>query len=151
MNGDVSIGDTDLHVAVNWQEDRAIVAVTGEVDLASAPRLSAALDEVTANLPRSVEVDLSTTSFFACRGLSVLMAAHERLAERGAVLVVRGVSRVVRRVFTATGLDGLLAHDDRDPYCGHRAGRPDAGRVVGPGDGAGGQARPRILVGRLPG
>lgn len=114
MNGDASIGDTNLHVKVTWQEDRAIVAVTGEVDLATAPRLSAALEKVTANSPRGVEVDLSGTAFFACRGLSALMAAQDRLAERGAVLVVHGANHVVRRVFTVTGLHGLLTHHDRD-------------------------------------
>ncbi len=114
MNGDAAIGETHLHVEITWRDERAVVAVTGEVDLASAPRLSAALDEVIANPPPSVEVDLSGISFFSCRGLSVLMEAHQRLAERGAVLIVPGASHIVRRVFTASGLHGLLTHGHRD-------------------------------------
>jgi len=114
MKRETSIGDPVLHVKVVWQEDRVIVAVIGEVDLATAPRLSTALDEVTATLPRSVEVDLSGTSFFACAGLSAVMRAQHRLAESGAALVVRGAVGAVRRVFTATGLHGLLALDERD-------------------------------------
>ena len=113
MNGNATLGDTGLHVKVTWRDDQAIIAVTGEVDLATAPRLSTALAAVTANPPRSVEVDLSGTSFFACRGLSLLMDAHHRLAESGAELVVHGAVGVVRRVFTASGLHGVLAHDGR--------------------------------------
>lgn len=114
MKRDTTIGDPALHVKIMWQEDRVTVAVTGEVDLATAPRLSAALDEITAASPRSVEVDLSGTSFFACAGLSALIRARHRLAERGATLIVHGAIGAVRRVFTATGLHGLLTHANRD-------------------------------------
>jgi hypothetical protein len=44
MKRDTTINNTDLHVKVTWQEDRAIVAVTGEVDIATTPRLRTALD-----------------------------------------------------------------------------------------------------------
>lgn len=115
MKRDTTVGDPVLHVEVRWQGDRVTVAVTGEVDLATAPRLSAALDEVTADPPRSVEVDLSETSFFACAGLSALMRAHHRLAESGGRLVVHGAIGVVRRVFTASGLHGLLTPDRDRP------------------------------------
>jgi anti-sigma B factor antagonist len=114
MTRDTIFGDTDLHVKVAWREDRVIVAVTGEVDVATAPLLSIALDQVTANSSRSVEIDLSGTSFFACRGLSVLTAAHHRLTEKGAALIVRGAVGVVRRAFTASGLHALLTDGDCD-------------------------------------
>ncbi len=114
MTRDTTFGDTDLHVKVMWQEDRVIVAVTGEVDLATTPRLSAVLDGVTAHSPRSVEINLSETSFLACVGLSVLTAAHHQLTEKGAALIVHGTVGVVRRAFTASGLHALLPHGDRD-------------------------------------
>ena len=113
-SGDPALGTADLHFKITWEEDQATIAVSGEVDLATAPRLSAALEKITGHSPRRVEVDLSGTSFFACRGLSVLMATRHRLADRGAELAVHGASRRVRRVFTASGLDGLLSDDDRD-------------------------------------
>jgi hypothetical protein len=59
MTRDTTFSDTDLHLNVTWQEDRVIVAVTGEVDLATTLRLSAVLDEVTAHSPRSIEINLS--------------------------------------------------------------------------------------------
>ncbi len=114
MKRDTTFGDTNLHVKSTWQKDRVIVAVTGEVDLATTPRLSAVLDEVTAHSPRSVEVDLSETSFLACVGLSVLTAAHHQLTEKGAAFIVHGTVGVVRRAFTASGLHALLPHGDRD-------------------------------------
>lgn len=113
MTRDTTFSDTDLHLNVTWQEDRVIVAVTGEVDLATIPRLSAVLDEVTAHSPRSVEINLSETSFLACVGLSALTAAHHQLTEKGAALIVNGAVGVVRRAFAAGGLHGLLTHHDR--------------------------------------
>lgn len=119
---------TALHVKVVWRENRVTVAVTGDVDLATAPGLSTALDEVIATAPRTVEVDLSETSFLACAGLSVLTRAQHRLAERGARLIVHGAVGVVRRVFTATGLHGLLTHDDAPTalWCRRQNGRGQA-------------------------
>ena len=77
MNKNTTINSPDLHVKITWQQDRVSVAVTGEVDLTTATRLSAALNKVIVNSSRSVEVDLSETSFSACSGLSVLTAAHQ--------------------------------------------------------------------------
>ncbi len=114
MTRDTTFGDTDLYIKVTSRENRVIVAVTGEVDLATTPRLSTTLDQITANSSRSVEIDLSGTSFFACRGLSVLTAAHHRLTEKGAALIVHGAVGVVRRAFTASGLHALLTDSDCD-------------------------------------
>jgi anti-anti-sigma factor len=61
-----------------------------------------------------VRIDLSATSFFACRGLSVLMATQHRLAQQGAALVVDGAVGIVRRVFVLNGLSNLLTLDDHN-------------------------------------
>lgn len=114
MNAGMTVGDNDLRVEITWEEGCATVALNGDVDLATAPGLKTILDKITENSPRGVRIDLSGTSFFACRGLSVLMATQHRLAQQGAALVVDGAVGIVRRVFMLNDLSNLLSPDDYD-------------------------------------
>jgi anti-anti-sigma factor len=79
------------------------------VDPATAPALKIILDQIAKNSPREVRIELSAISFFACRGLSVLMATQHRLAQHEAALVVDGAVGIVRRVFILNGLSNLLS------------------------------------------
>jgi anti-anti-sigma factor len=107
-------GDTDLWIKIAWEAGCATIALNGDVDLPTAPALKIILDKITENSPCAVRIDLSATSFFACQGLSVLMATQHRLAQHGAALVVDGAVGIVRRVFILNGLSSLLAPDDHD-------------------------------------
>ncbi|WP_054814485.1 STAS domain-containing protein [Nocardia arizonensis] len=84
----------------------AVLMVTGEVDVASAPRLQAAVEEALREQPPVLVVDLSGVSFFGSAGLSVLLVATET-APAGGLRVV--ASDQVRRPIEVTGLDKLLA------------------------------------------
>jgi anti-sigma B factor antagonist len=92
----------------SMQTEPGRVAVTGELDLAAAPRLAdalASLDEGSG----AVTVDLAETTFVDSRGLATLVAAHHRL---GGHLRVVNVRPEVRRVFEITKLDDVLLRDD---------------------------------------
>jgi anti-anti-sigma factor len=130
MTTSMTVGDNDLLVEITWQEGRATVAVNGDVDLATAPAFKTILDKITENSPCTVRIDLSATSFFACRGLSVLMATHHRLAQQGAALVVDGAVGIVRRVFILNGLSNLLTPDDHDHAAVLRRRQLDNGGAV---------------------
>jgi anti-sigma B factor antagonist len=88
--------------------DRHIVAVTGEIDLFTAPefkqRISAPIDA-----GRSyVIVDLSETTFIDSSSLGVLIGAHRRLKLRGGSLVVVCDNDAIVKTFRITGLDGVF-------------------------------------------
>lgn len=86
-----------LHVEVTRDQHRhvATVFVNGDVDLATADLLSAAVDLALQGSPLRVLVDLSEVSFFSAAGLSVLLNLRER-AERAAIdLVLRAPSPAV--------------------------------------------------------
>ena len=95
-------------------EDRAvddgthIVAVTGEIDLFTAPefkqRVSAPIDAGRS----SVIVDLSETTFIDSSSLGVLIGAHRRLKLRGGSLVVVCDNDAIVKTFRITGLDGVF-------------------------------------------
>jgi len=85
-----------------------VVAVTGEIDLFTAPefkqRMSALID---AGRSRIV-VDLTQTTFIDSSSLGVLIGAHRRLKLRGGALLVVCDSEAIAKTFKITGLDGVF-------------------------------------------
>jgi anti-sigma B factor antagonist len=69
--------------------DAHVVAVTGEIDLFTAP-------------------DLSETTFIDSSSLGVLIGAHRRLKLRGGSLVVVCDNEAIVKTFRITGLDGVF-------------------------------------------
>jgi anti-sigma B factor antagonist len=89
-------------------DDTHVVAVTGEIDLFTAPefkqRVSAPIDAGSSN----VIVDLTTTTFIDSSSLGVLIGAHRRLKLRGGSLVVVCDNDSIVKTFRITGLDGVF-------------------------------------------
>lgn len=81
-----------------------IVAIRGGVDVSTAPLLRAVLDTVVRRRPRRVEVDLSAASHFGAQALAALVETRRRLADRGALLVLRDPSPIARRLLVRTDL-----------------------------------------------
>ena len=88
--------------------DTHVVAVTGEIDLFTAPefkeRVSAPIDAGRT----SVIIDLSETTFIDSSSLGVLIGAHRRLKLRGGLLVVVCDNEAIVKTFRITGLDGVF-------------------------------------------
>jgi anti-sigma B factor antagonist len=87
----------------------AVVAVTGEIDMATAPALEARIDAVLAAGPSIVVLDLADTAFMDSTGLGVVVRAARRLEERSAKLIVRSPQPAVQRVLHITGVERMLA------------------------------------------
>ena len=89
-------------------EGTHVVAVTGEIDLFTAPefkqRVSAPIDAGRSN----VVVDLRATTFIDSSSLGVLIGAHRRLKLRGGALLVVCESEAIAKTFKITGLDGVF-------------------------------------------
>lgn len=96
-------------VSVAQQDGRVLVAVRGELDLATAPQLEEAL------LPRLQEgghalLDLRELEFMDSTGVRVIVAAHLAAQDHGGRLSVVRTSpdSPVGRVLEVSGLDGVL-------------------------------------------
>ena len=89
-------------------DDMHLVAVSGEIDLFTAPefkqRLSAPIDAGRSQLV----VDLSATTFIDSSSLGVLIGAHRRLQLRGGSLVVVCANDAITKTLKITGLDGVF-------------------------------------------
>src|SRR3954447_2372573 len=88
--------------------DTHVVAVTGEIDLFTAPefklRVSAPIDAGRTH----VVIDLTATTFIDSSSLGVLIGAHRRLRRQGGRLVVVCTSDAIAKTFRITGLDSVF-------------------------------------------
>jgi anti-sigma B factor antagonist len=94
-------------VAVQRDEAVATVVVSGELDIATAPQLSAIVAEH--GDARLLVLDLNAFTFIDSTGLRVLIEADRACAGTGSRLVVLAGDGPVRRLLDLCDLDGRLA------------------------------------------
>ena len=93
-------------LTVERYDSVATVVVSGELDLATAPRLSAAVaDHGDAKL---LVLDMNATTFIDSTGVRALLHADRRGLGSGSRLVVVAGDGAVRRLLELCGLDGRL-------------------------------------------
>jgi anti-sigma B factor antagonist len=89
--------------------------VEGEIDVATAPRLIAALNDAVTQAVRSVVIDLSSVGFMDSTGLALLINAHRRLTRQRKGFAVVCPQGPLWRVFELTDmLDTLRVCPDRE-------------------------------------
>ena len=91
----------------------AVVMVTGEVDLSTAPRLrQTILDLLAEDPPQGVRVDLAEVPLLDSTGVFVLVDTYKRAKGRGVGLTVERPQQIVRRVLEICGLLEILTQGD---------------------------------------
>src|ERR1017187_6786696 len=73
----LTLEDPPFSVDVAWTRNTATVAISGEVDVATAPELDDCLVEVVTNRPDWLVVDLAELHFIDCSGAAVLERARD--------------------------------------------------------------------------
>jgi anti-sigma B factor antagonist len=81
-----------------------VIAVFGELDLASAPELEAELERITGADIELLVVDLSDLDFMDSTGLSILVRTHQRLTGEGCEMGLVKGSPQVQRLLDLTGV-----------------------------------------------
>jgi anti-anti-sigma factor len=94
-----------LSVSKQDGDGSMVVRVVGEVDMLTAPELTAYLAGFDG---ADLTVDLSNLSFLDSRGIAALVEAHRRLDELGARLTLRDVPPLARRTLQIAGLETYL-------------------------------------------
>jgi len=89
-------------------EDTHVVAVTGEIDLFTAPEFKQRMSQPIDDGVQRLVVDLSHTTFIDSSSLGVLIGAHRRLKQRNGSLVVVCDNDAIVKTFKITGLDGVF-------------------------------------------
>ena len=65
-----------------WVDRTAVLAVRGDIDTLTAPRLTEKIAAAAAEGPAALIVDLSELEFLASAGITVLVAAHEYITSK---------------------------------------------------------------------
>ena len=120
--------DRELGVVTSVIGDQVVLTVNGDIDLSSAPRLAAALDDAIGRGHRSVALDLAALDFMSIAGLRLIAGATERLAASGGELAIRTAPTHVRRMLDITGLGACVRLEDGHPSA-TRPGPEAAGPV----------------------
>ena len=96
-----------FEVVVERSGPVATVTLTGELDIATTPEFEQALAALEPGYQRLV-VDLSSCTFFASSGISILLEENHRADTDGFELVVIKAPPDVQRMFDLAGLDEKL-------------------------------------------
>ena len=87
---------------------RALIKVTGELDLRTAAPLWAVLQGHVNSGRRFLRLDVSGVTFLDATALTGITSVHRDLLGRRGTLVITGVRTLVSRVLRVTGLDEVL-------------------------------------------
>ncbi|WP_422769298.1 STAS domain-containing protein [Plantactinospora sp. WMMC1484] len=83
----------------------------GELDITTAPELSAEIDKLLDAGHRRLLVDLAELSFCDSSGLAAFVRGDDQAGSRGGWLRLTGATGRVERVLRISGLDELLRFD----------------------------------------
>ena len=84
------------------------LAVSGELDMATAPQLAAAIARDERDVGAPPVLDLSRLAFMDVAGMRVLLDAARRAKRAGGGLVVFNPQPAIRRLFALTAVDRTL-------------------------------------------
>jgi anti-sigma B factor antagonist len=81
-----------------------VIMASGEIDVATVPDLTAALDGMIARGAKAISVDMEHVTFIDSSGLGALVAALKKAQDTDATLTLVNLTGSARKVFEITGL-----------------------------------------------
>jgi anti-anti-sigma factor len=103
-----------LQATVDHVEGEAVVALDGELDMATSHELDQVVGRLISEGHTRLVLDLSALAFVDSAGLSALLTAQRRARAAHGWLALRGATPRLRMLLEATHLDSELHLEDRD-------------------------------------
>ncbi len=97
-----------LDLATSEKNGAVRIALSGELDISTAPRVEEELERVEPAGPAVLVLDLRGLSFMDSTGLRLIVSADGRAREQGRRLAVVRGSETVQRIFRVTRLEERL-------------------------------------------
>lgn len=112
MQGDAN-PSVALGLTATWVDPQsAVLAVAGEIDIANADSLAAAVSSILAVArTRRLVLDLAEVRFLDARGVAVLISAFRQGTVREVAVVVINCQPLTMRILEITGVGKLLTGD----------------------------------------
>jgi len=101
----------DLYLDLDRSAGVPVVAVRGDIDVLTAPKLGERLQEVADEGHKEVHIDLSGVEYMDSEGIKVLIRLRNSLGEGGEV-AIRGAKGPVLRVLQISGLPRVFRITD---------------------------------------
>ena len=98
----------DLTLATSTLADSTVIAVGGEIDVYTAPRLRDTIGDLVASGHHSLVVDLEQVDFLDSTGLGVLVGGLKKVRERDGVLRLVCTNERLLKIFSITGLSKVF-------------------------------------------
>ena len=104
----------ELQISVSRAPAEAVVTLAGEIDMLTAPRLAATVNDLlTEPPPPRIMLDLGGVTFCDSQGLGTLVVLSRKATTAQSVLVLTNVAGFLMRVLDITGLrSALMIHSD---------------------------------------
>ena len=100
--------DELVSTSVTYHDGIVVLAICGEIDLASVPAVERAIAEVVAENPPSLVIDLLGVEFLGSIGVASLVAASVEFGDDRRFSVVAN-SPMTSRIIQLLGLDNVLS------------------------------------------
>lgn len=94
---------------VQHTDSGAVLAVRGEVDVYTAPRLRESLVDLVSDGANRIVVDLEGVDFLDSTGIGVLVGGLKRVRTHGGELALVCTQQRILKVFDITGLSTIFA------------------------------------------
>jgi anti-sigma B factor antagonist len=98
----------ELSISVEQTPDEAVVSLVGEIDMLTAGKLSAAVNELLIDPPSRIVLDLEQVTFCDSQGLGTLVVLSRKATHAQSLLVLTNVGEFLQRVLDITGLRSAL-------------------------------------------
>lgn len=98
----------ELSIDVERKSDEAIISLAGEIDMLTAGKLSATVNELLTDPPSRIVLDLRRVNFCDSQGLGTLVVLSRKASHAQSVLVLTNVGEFLQRVLDITGLRSAL-------------------------------------------
>ena len=98
-----AVSPASLAISTTSGPDTTVLGCSGELDIASAPALTRALDEPEVSGAARLVIDLTQVTFMDSTGLRALLLARQQADASGQALVLRPGPNQVQRVFELSG------------------------------------------------
>jgi anti-anti-sigma factor len=93
-----------FEVDVHQSPDRAVISLTGELDIAKAPMLASVVEGSALAEVKRITLDLEHLEFMDSSGLRVVIMLREQCRERGQQFTITKPTRQVQHLLDVIGL-----------------------------------------------
>jgi anti-anti-sigma factor len=98
----------ELSITVHRSGDEVVLRLAGEIDMLTAAQLSTVVNEVLADPPPRIVLDLGGVTFCDSQGLGTLVVLSRKASHAQCLLVLSNVGDFLLRVLDITGLRSAL-------------------------------------------